>query len=296
MTDELEEMAIELEKSGQFRVLRRIVPGATICADDGGDRWIGIIVDVETTGLDTANDEIIELGMIKFQFSAQGRVYRILDTFASFRQPSTHIPAKITELTGITDAMVAGQIISSEEVARFISDADLVVAHNAYFDRRMVERYWPEFGGKRWACSATEVNWGAEGFVGTRLPYLVAEQGYFYDAHRAVDDCNAVLHALTQQLPKSNRSGLRALMDATNANSVRIWAEGAPFEKKDLLKSRGYRWSDGSGGTRRAWWIDVSEQDIAQELVYLQNDIYGRAVNLPTRKLSAFDRFSTRAD
>ena len=61
------------------------------------------MLDVETTGLDTANDEIIELAMVKFAYLPDDRIARITDVFSSFNEPQDPIPAEITDLTGIAD-------------------------------------------------------------------------------------------------------------------------------------------------------------------------------------------------
>lgn len=66
-------------------------------------------MDVETTGLDRSKDEIIELGMVAFDFDTAGKIRRVIDVFSELRQPSTPISDKITRLTGITDEMVAGK-------------------------------------------------------------------------------------------------------------------------------------------------------------------------------------------
>lgn len=52
--------------------------------------------------------------------------------------------------------MVLGQRIDPEAVAAFAAGAGIVIAHNASFDRKFAERYWPLFQQKAWACSATE--------------------------------------------------------------------------------------------------------------------------------------------
>jgi DNA polymerase III subunit epsilon len=51
-----EALARQLEASGQYRVLRRIMPPTEGFRPDGGAK-IGIVLDVETTGLDTGRDE-----------------------------------------------------------------------------------------------------------------------------------------------------------------------------------------------------------------------------------------------
>ena len=103
--------------------------GSDLEERDGTPTKVGIIVDIETTGLNHAVDEIIELGMVKFTFSADGRVFRVVDQFSALREPSVAIPAAVTELTGIAAEMVARRTIDPGEVARFIDEAVLVIAH-----------------------------------------------------------------------------------------------------------------------------------------------------------------------
>src|SRR5205814_1219262 len=110
----------------------------------------GILLDVETTGLNTAQDEVIELAMIKFTYLPDDRIAAITGIFTSFHEPSIPIPEEIVELTGITDQMVSGHRIDPDAVASFITDAVLVIAHNATFDRKFAERYWPQFERKPW--------------------------------------------------------------------------------------------------------------------------------------------------
>jgi DNA polymerase-3 subunit epsilon len=111
------------------------------------------------------------------------------------------IPQEITDLTGITDEMVLGHRFDANAVEAFASDAVIVIAHNASFDRKFSERYWPTFQQKPWACSATEVDRRKYGFDESRLGYLLAGAGYFHQAHRAVDDCRALIEILAYDLP-----------------------------------------------------------------------------------------------
>ena len=61
---------------------------------------------------------------------------------------------------------------------------------------------------------------------------------------------------------------------------------------KDLLKARGYRWSDGSDSRPKSWWVELDEDALDDELHYLRTEIYRWPdADPPVRRLTAYDRF-----
>ena len=288
-------MAEALAKSEDYRILRRLIPRKAFTQSVGLITKTGILLDVETTGLDQRKDEVIELGMVKFDYLPDGRIAGLRGIFSSFNEPSEPIPLEVTALTGITNEMVAGQRIDEAAVSSFVDDAVIVIAHNASFDRKFAERYWPIFQRKAWGCSATEVEWRKHGFEGSRLGYLLNGTGFFHQAHRAVDDCRALLEILAFELPTTGTSALAVLLEQARKKTMRVWAVQSPFDLKDLLKRRGYRWSDGSDGRPRSWYIDVDESKLDDEIAFLKSEIDLRDVDPRLQTLTAFDRFSVRA-
>ncbi|WP_366145835.1 3'-5' exonuclease [Bradyrhizobium sp.] len=286
-------MARRLEASGRYRILRRIEwPNQPRSAVDCSTRR-GIFLDVETTGLDVELDEIIELAMVPFDYDVEGVIQSILPPFSALRDPGRPIPASVTALTGLTEEMVAGRSIEADDVRRFISQAAVVVAHNASFDRRFCERLCDAFVNLPWACSLTEVPWREEGFEGSRLTHLANGHGLFFDGHRAVHDCLAGIEILTRPLPLSGRTGLAVLLDSARKPRWRIWATGAPYELRETLKRRGYRWNDGSDGRPRSWHADVCDEQ--GELEFLCAEIYRTSdAEILSKRVTAFDRFSCR--
>jgi DNA polymerase-3 subunit epsilon len=294
-TEETEDLARRLEATGNYRILRRLLPQQPTATAAGYGSKVGIIVDFETTGLDARKDEIIEVAMVKFRYSNSARVIGVTDIFQAFNQPSAPIPREIIELTGISDEMVAGKKIDAAALEAFVADANVIIAHNAAFDRKFAEKSWPLFEHMHWACSATGIDWQHHGFVGAKLTYLITQLGLFHDAHRALDDCHATLEVLARRLPATSTTALGALLDRARRKTFRIWAENAPFELKETLKRRRYRWSDGSDGRPRSWHIDVEEDKLDAELTFLRKEVYQRDVDLDCREITALDRFSNRA-
>ncbi|WP_407147839.1 3'-5' exonuclease [Bradyrhizobium sp. ORS 86] len=293
-TISLAAMAETLSRSADYRVLRRLVPRLPLVQPVGQDVRTAVLLDTETTGLDSQKDEIIELGMVKFDYLPDGRIVGVRDSFSAFNEPTVPIPDEVTALTGITDEMVAGHRIGEATVMAFVEDAVIVVAHNAGFDRKFSERYWPIFERKAWGCSATEVDWRKHGFEGSRLGYLLNGAGFFHQAHRAVDDCHALLEILALELPATGSPALALLLETARRKTMRVWAEQSPFDLKDSLKRRGYRWSDGSDGRPRSWYIDVGETALDDEIAFLRTEIYLRDIDPRVQKLTAFSRFSAR--
>jgi DNA polymerase-3 subunit epsilon len=293
-----EEMAEAVEASGRYRVLRRIEPRTIIDAPDGTPTRRGIFLDVETTGLDPLTDEITELAMLPFDYSDDGRIFAVHEPFEALRDPGRPIPPEVTALTGISDAMVAGAAIDPAVVAGFLRSAGLagllIVAHNAQFDRPFCERFCPDFAAAAWACSWREIPWKSEGFDGARLSQLAAGHGLFFNGHRAVHDCQAGIEILARPLPRSGRRALAALLESARAHRWRVWAAGAPYGKRGVLKERGYRWNDGHDGRPKSWHVDVVADALDAERGFLCSEIYGRDVDVDARLITAFDRYSVR--
>jgi DNA polymerase-3 subunit epsilon len=286
-----EEMVERLVSTGRYRILKKLEPRPVAKAAGSSHPLRALILDTETTGLDHRKHDVIEIGLVSFTFNDQGDIGDVVGVYGGLQQPGMPIPAEITRLTGITDQMVAGQVIDMDAVRALLDGADLVIAHNAGFDRPFCEAFSTGFAGKAWACSVAEVNWRERGFEGTKLAYLIGQAGYFHDGHRAVDDCFALLEVLA--LPAADGSNaLSELYRSSQQSRVRVYAENSPFEMKDHLKARGYRWSDGSDGRPKSWWLEVDEDALEDERHYLRSEIYRYPdADPPIKRLTAFERY-----
>lgn len=286
-----------VEASPDHRVLRRInmQAGRLLNVEPlTSEVHLGLFVDTETTGLDHRKDAVIEFGAVPFSYDDAGIIHSVGAPFHTFIDPGRPIPPEMTKIHGITDEMIAGESIDRDALAKFAHGAKLVIAHHAEFDRPFCERIWSGFETMPWACSVEQVPWDQEGVEGRKLSYIATSLGYFYDAHRAVDDCMAAIFLLSLKLP-SGRTGLSRLLDRALQDSRRVWAVDSPFETKDILKARGYRWNDGTDGRHKAWHKEVGLDEIDAEVAYLKTEIYRSASALGrSSKVTPLTRFTVR--
>lgn len=103
-----------------------------------------ILLDFETTGLSSTQDEIIEVGAIRMSG------FEIIDRFESFVKPSKEIPNAIVQLTGISNEMVADApsiATIAPRLAEFLGDLPLV-AHNSQMEQDFLDQHVsPLLGG-----------------------------------------------------------------------------------------------------------------------------------------------------
>jgi DNA polymerase-3 subunit epsilon len=281
-------LASALDRHDDYRVLRRI---RTIERPPplGGrvEGIVGLALDLETTGLDHRQHEIIELAMQRFRMDANGRIVETGRPRAWFEQPSISIPAHITEITGLADTDVAGKSISDGEAGAMMLSADFVVAHNARFDRAFAEKRLPMAAGRPWACSLNDLDWRSMGFEGRTLSGLLAQMGWFFDAHRAQTDVTALLHLLDHPLNDGGTIGGRMVNRARRADWV-VDAVDTPFSAKEVLKERGYRWI----AERKLWSASVPDEAIAEEIAWGSLMLYGGRREPRTRRITWTERYS----
>lgn len=290
-----------LEKSDQYRVIQRLNPPDRYWQGEPNTARIGVVIDTETTGLDTGRDKIIELGLIAFEYDAgSGLVYRILHSYDGFEDPGEPLEDSVKQITGITDEMVADQHLDNDEINLWLGKADLIIAHNAAFDRQMLERRLPIAGQASWACTFNDIDWQDEGISSLKLDYIAYKLGFFFDGHRAVNDAQATLHLLTKALPCSGKLAMAMLLGHAREKSRRFFAVCAPFDKKDDLKARGYRWlpdfaySDHGKQKKGVWSISVGEADIETEQQWLGETVYKATALFTFKDVTAKDRYSVR--
>jgi len=292
-TSKLDQIADQLCQSGEYRVIHRYQkPKGYNVTSPNDKKLIGVFLDIESTGLSHTIDKLLELGMVKFEYTEDGRIFNLLEEFNGYQDPKIPIPEHITKLTGITNDMVKDHSIENSKVAEYLEDVDIIISHNAQFDRAFFETAFPDIAPRAWACSMRNIDWNNEDISSFKLEYIAYRYNFFYEGHRAIIDCLAGIHVLAQNLLNSKQLVLKRLLDNTLQLEFRLWAKDAPYDCKDLLKARGYRWGSHPIHNLKAWYVEIPENSVEEEINYLRSSIYGRTIDIPIDILDAFSKYS----
>lgn len=203
-----------------------------------------IILDCETaapenqSALKPGEGVIIELSVAKVDVDRNtGTLVRVVSVLNQLIDPGFTLSAETIAINGITQDMVSGRRFNSDLVSQFVSDSALVIAHNAAFDRPMVEQITKCFSHLPWACSCKgDIDWLKLGMNSSSLEFLLFKHGYYYEPHRATADVFALI-----QLLAVRRDALYQLLHNAFSPRFSVRSIGAPFGAKDQLKGLGFK-------------------------------------------------------
>lgn len=176
-----------------------------------------VVLDIETTGLNSEKDKITEIGAVKI------RNGKIVERFSSFVNPMVPIPSFIVKLTGITDEMVKDAPPIEAvllEFVEFINGATLV-AHNAPFDLGFIKHYAKVIGEHIHNPVIDTLQLSRKMFPDLgkyRLNIVAKHLGVILENHhRAVDDCKATAEIFIKCMEILKEKGVETISDIQNA-------------------------------------------------------------------------------
>ena len=265
-------------------------------------RWIqenqahvrqGMTLDVETTGLNSKSDKIIEIGLRPFLFHREtGEVLHVGKPYSAFEDPMEPLAEEIVKLTGITDEMLKGQEIDWSFVESIFEKSQIIIAHNAAFDRSFLDLKVSISQDKVWSCSLKQIDWKAKGFSIHKLEILSIFHGFFIgQAHRALHDADALLYLLSLKDVENKSTYLNELLINARRPSVCIRALHAPFESKDKLKKKYYSWN----ASQKFWFRNIFKDDLDQEIEWIEKDVYKGPFVGEVQEIKIIDNFKSFA-
>ena len=239
---------------------------------------IALAMDLETTGLDAETDEIIAFGYVKFTFDDECRITSIIEAKQFFNEPSKEIPEEISKLTGITMEQVKGHKLTKEIFDHAYEGAELSIAHNAKFDRKFIDKFYRS--DIIWGCSLADLDLRAKYVIpaaslGVALAYI---KDWYFGHHDALEDCWALVHLLNED------DHLKTVIEKSFVPNYDVYAISSPFESKDRLKLRGYKWKNET----KCWYYPRADEDkMEEERDWLKEEL---GVTAQCIEVSRFDR------
>lgn len=229
------------------------------------------VIDFETTGQDPREHQVIEAAIVSVQVLPDGQLGDVVEKYESLNDPGYPIPEMITRLTGIDDSMVRGQKTDWMRFVGICSRANLLVAHNARFDRSFLEGQ-TSFRSRHWACSSSMIDWkSVHGMPCGHLKHLAWEHQYYPKPHRALADVETVIHLLrlpSRGLP--SQTYFQEMYHCATRRHFLVSANDSPYDSKRALKENRFRWSSKS----RVWWKVVPEDKMEKLELFLRQKVY----------------------
>lgn len=196
-----------LLETEEFKRLEKLYPFLSHAREDTLklEKEVYIIVDIETTGLDPLQNEIIEIGALKVENK------EIKDVFNSLIKPSSIISPQIEKLTGINQEMLEDHPKISKIIPKFLSfiQDHPLVAHNADFDIPFLKHHLNKKIENQLICTLKLSRFLLPNLTNHKL-HTVA--GYFginaLNQHRALGDVETTYNIWIKMMPLLREKGI----------------------------------------------------------------------------------------
>ncbi|BCJ85301.1 PolC-type DNA polymerase III [Effusibacillus dendaii] len=198
-----------------------------------------IVFDTETTGLNAAENTLIEIAAVKM------KGMEILEEWTTLIDPETEITPKITELTGITNEMVKGQPKLAEALPKFrefVGEA-VLVAHNAEFDLGFISACAARIGMQPWTNPVLDTLPLARKLYPSeknyRLKTLTQKFGVeLVNHHRALDDTVATAKVFQHMLKDVKQRGMTRLSQLNENDGTVDYSRMRPIHTTVLVQNK----------------------------------------------------------
>lgn len=225
-------------------------------------------LDFETTGFDSVNDRIIEVGAVLWEWESHKPVDMFCSLVFDAHYPDPMDP-EITEVTGITMDDLHRFGVTTAYAYAMVMDmmekTNFCMAHNGVaFDRPFWHSECARQGDtpadKVWIDTQNDVPY-SDRIKTRKLSHLAAEHGFLNPfQHRAVFD---VLTMLTI----ASKYPIETIIDLAKQPLVQLQAHTS-FQNKDLAKDVGYRWFP-----KKKWWLKTIKQGQVEKELALAAEI-----------------------
>lgn len=157
------------------------------------------VVDTETTGL-AEEDEVISVGVILLEISAKsGKLIREIDSYYGLREPMVPIHPMAAKVHGLKLDDLRGKNLDMQRLTGLFENADIIAAHNAQFDYKMLIKIFSELRYAKWGCTCLGLRDFWRNMPNRKLDTICAELGVSRpEPHNAMSDCRALIEVLVK--------------------------------------------------------------------------------------------------
>jgi DNA polymerase-3 subunit epsilon len=208
-----------------------------------------LIVDTETTGLDPQKDAVIEIGCVLYSVAHQTTLIQ----FSTLIYAASNAAESVNRITpaALADIEDRYPLNLGNVYAPLIADADLIVAHNADFDRSFLAGDWH---GKPWVCTKFDFTWPRQAREGESLVSLALNHGIgVASAHRALTDCQLIA-ALFDRMTDLQSMFARAMRPKATFRAL------VSYDDREKAKASGFQWN----GAKKEWTRRMAIEDAAE--------------------------------
>jgi DNA polymerase III subunit epsilon len=210
-----------------------------------------LILDTETTGLDPAHHHCIEVGAVLFDLPHRAVLSQVSFLLPCARNDAEAINGIAADVSRLPQPWSAG--LACFEA--LLESADVVVAHNAAFDRQ-----WFGHGplppvDKPWLCSMEDLRWPADRQLRPNPSVRDLALAYgvpVWAAHRALTDCIYLAQVF-------ERCAELEQLVAEGLEPRRLYRARVSYEERHRAREAGFRWNDPVSG---AWTRRLSQREV----------------------------------
>ncbi len=221
-------------------------------AREQSENDLGVIFcNIITTSINPEQGEILRINLKPCYVGKEdGDLSKVRNPVSFFNVTSLELEDDEKKFVDFDLEEKLGSKIDWQLIKSLFEKADLVVAHNASFVRPWVDKY---IGNSEvvWGCTLEHIDWASKGFPSKNLESLSVFSGYYYDFSSSFESLNSVVSCLNKN------KALKEFIDRALTPDLQIFAANAPFESKDLLKDRRYRWNPDFS----CWWLPLENKE-----------------------------------
>ena len=138
------------------------------------------------------------------------------------------------------------------------------------------------------SINRNDINWLEKGFTSAKQELLCYWHGFYFDAHRAMNDVDAMIHLVTHNSYGDHRP-LLELIEASKKPLYIIFAENFQYDpvKKDIVKGNKYRWNSKD----KIWYKNVGLDELEREKEWLTVAIYDSVFKGRVEEINLNDKY-----